>query len=60
MVGNWSYRSSSYMNKAERSEANKVLGSLKEQWPLVTFLKPRVTTTVLDGRQGIREGDCVP
>lgn len=48
------------MNKAERAKANKILGSLKEAWPLVTFLRPRVTTTPVDGREGVREGGSVP
>lgn len=62
MLGNGSCRGSSYlnMNKAERMKADKILGGQKEQRPLLTFLRPRVTTTLLDRSEGVRAGDPVP
>lgn len=44
------------MSEADRTKANKVLGGLKEAWPLMTFLTPRVTAALLNGRAGTREG----
>lgn len=44
----------------ERTKANQILGSLKDAWPLRTFLKPRVTAVLPDGRVGMREVSSAP
>lgn len=60
LFSNWSYWGSSYIHKGERTKANKILGSLKEEWPLVIFLRARVTMTLADGREGMRKGESIP
>lgn len=46
--------------KRERIRAHKILRSLKEEWPLTAFLRPRVRTTLWAGKEGMREGNLVP